>query len=67
MDIDEFPEIESAVVAESNEGDSEDESEEDDEVPDSDSGYGFMTGHYNVQVTDIVVNEDDKSFLPLED
>lgn len=44
-------------------GDEDDDDEVQDDDPDE-SDYGFMNGHYNVKVTDIIVNEDDTSFLP---
>ncbi|SGZ55300.1 CIC11C00000000322 [Sungouiella intermedia] len=82
MDIDEFPEAlqrsvvvdeyEEAVLGESDglEGndDAEDDDDDDDQNSEEDtSSYGFMSGHYNVRVTDIIVNEEDTSFLPTEE
>jgi len=83
MDIDEFPEAlqrsvvvdeyEEAVLGESDGLEGNDDAEDDDDDDDDQnseedtSSYGFMSGHYNVRVTDIIVNEEDTSFLPTEE
>lgn len=83
MDIDEYPEaLQRNVVVDEyeetvsgdNEGefgedndDAEDRSDEEEDSEEENSGYGFMNGHYNVRVTDIIVNENDTSFLPAEE
>lgn len=79
MDIDEYPDVRLRDVVvdeyeedlgnihddaeeENAEGASEDEDSEDDT-----GGYGFMSGHYNVRVTDILVDEGDTSYLPTKE
>lgn len=48
----------------------EDEYDDDDDDDDDDSqaaGLGLMGGQYNVRVTDIIVSEDESSFMPDKD
>lgn len=79
MDIDEYPDVllRDVVVDEYEEdlGNIHDDAEEenaegaseDEDSEDDTSGYGFMSGHYNVRVTDILVGEGDTSYLPTKE